>query len=306
MLVNVGSFSGKTIAKPVRVALGLQWVPLYSAGAAVIGLLLVLFFYWPDRAKRDDAATEPARPAITLRHVAKVLKNGRFLAIILITSGFWAIQGQLYASMPKYVLRTVGDTASPEWYANVDPFLVVLLVVPLTQLMKRRTAVTSIGVGLLLMPLSALTMALSPSLSGAILGIHPVTVMMILGIGLMGIAECFLSPRYLELASRQAPPGQEGLYLGYAQLNTFVAWLAGFIASGYLLDAFCPDPAKLSDADRAQRLEAIAGRATMPAPYAHAHYIWYFFAAVGATAFAALLVFARVTREKRASSSLSR
>jgi MFS family permease len=143
-------------------------------------------------------------------------------------------------------------------------------------------------------------MALSNRISGAIFGLSPVTVTMLVGIGLQGIAECFLSPRYLEYASRQAPPGQEGLYLGYAHLNTFVAWLTGFIASGYLLDAFCPDPAKLSPADKAQRLEAVAGRATMPAQYAHAHYIWYVFAGVGVTAFVALLVFAKVTRPARA------
>ena len=34
----------------------------------------------------------------------------------------------------------------------------------------------------------------------------------------------------------------------------------------------------------------------MPAAYAHAHYIWYVFSAVGVLAFIALLVFQRVTR----------
>ena len=44
MIVNIGSFTGKTIAKPVRTMLGLEYVPLYSSGAAFIALVCVLYF----------------------------------------------------------------------------------------------------------------------------------------------------------------------------------------------------------------------------------------------------------------------
>jgi len=40
------------------------------------------------------------------------------------------------------------------------------------------------------------------------------------------------------------------LYLGYQHLTTFVAWLVGLIAAGYLLEAFCPDPRKLDPPTR--------------------------------------------------------
>jgi MFS family permease len=121
---------------------------------------------------------------------------------------------------------------------------------------------------------------------------------MVTGIALQGLAECFLSPRYYEYASRQAPPGQEGMYMGYAHINTFFAWLFGFILSGYLLDAFCPDPRTLSAADQAARVQALAGLGPMPAPYAHAHYIWYAFTGVGLTAFVMLLVFQALDRRR--------
>jgi len=296
MMVNIGSFSGKSIAGPVRKSLGVGYVPLYSAGAALIALLIVLLLYRP-------ASNRPEGPrslSASLRELARVMGNFRFLALILITAGFWIIQGQMYSSMPKYVLRMVGEGATPEWYANVNPLVVVLCVVPITQLISRLQAVTAIGIALALVPLSALTMALSHLLGspqhlfGAV--VHPVTITMVLGIALQGFAECFLSPRYLEYASKQAPPGQEGLYMGYAHLNTFFAWLFGWIASGYLLDAFCPDPAKLPEDARAAHTAALASGAPMPEAYAHAHYIWYFFAGVGVAAFLLLLVFRRVTR----------
>jgi dipeptide/tripeptide permease len=290
MMVNIGSFSGKTIAKPVRTMMGLDAIPLYSAGAAAIAFLVVAFMYWP----KENGSERPRSAAESLRGLVTVLRNGRFLALVLITAGFWAIQGQLYASMPKYVLRMVGEGASPEWYANVNPFVVVLMVVPITHLVRRLSPVASIGIALGMIPVSAFIMSLSGQIKGTVdvlgYGVHPVTLLMVSGIALQGLAECFLSPRYLEYASRQAPPGQEGLYLGYSHVNTFFAWLFGFALSGYLLDAFCPDPKKLA------ALGYTAEQTT--AAYAHAHYLWYAFCAIGLTAFAALLVFAWVTREK--------
>jgi len=295
MLVNVGSFTGKSIAGPVRKVLGVGAVPLYSAGAAAIALLIALILYRP-----PENTARPRSAAESLRGLATVLRNGRFLALILITAGFWLIQGQMYASMPKYVLRMVGDAAMPEWYANVNPLVVVLCVVPVTHLVRKLAPISSIAIALGLIPISATIMGFSTRIgvmsAAAGIAAHPVTVAMLLGIALQGFAECFLSPRYLEFASKQAPAGQEGLYMGYAHINTFFAWFIGFVMSGYLLEAFCPDPAKLSAADQAQRLAAIAGSGAMPAAYAHAHVIWWVFAAVGATAFAALLILQRSSR----------
>jgi len=299
MMVNVGSFSGKSVAGPVRKILGVGTVPLYSAGAAAIALLIGLILFNPP--------PNPARPrsaAETLKGLATVLKDGRFMALIFITAGFWLIQGQMYASMPKYVLRVVGETAMPEWYANVNPLVVVLCVVPVTHLVRKLAPISSIAIALALIPMSAMLMGLSTTIGpwAAAIGIaaHPVTVAMVMGIALQGFAECFLSPRYYEFASKQAPPGQEGLYMGYAHINTFFAWFIGFVMSGYLLDAFCPDPAKLSAADQAARLAAIAGQGAMPAAYAQAHIIWWVFAGVGALAFTALMFLQRASRAEPA------
>ena len=126
--------------------------------------------------------------------------------------------------------------------------------------------------------------------------VHPITLMMVIGIAIQGFAECFLSPKYLEFASRQAPAGREGLYLGYAHMNTFFAWLFGFVFAGYLLKAFCPDPSRLSPALQTQHAAWLAGQAPMPEVYAHAHYLWYAFAGVGALSLVAMGVFVTVTR----------
>jgi dipeptide/tripeptide permease len=296
MMVNIGSFTGKTIVAPIRIQLGVGNVPYFSAAAALVGLLVVALTYFP----RASSGERPRSVGETLRGMAIAMSNLRFTALILITAGFWAIQGQLYASMPDYVIRMAGETYKPEWYANVNPLVVVLCVVGVTQLVRTWAPIASITVAMVLIPLSSLAMAASHLFTGNVqvfgASVHPITLMMVIGIAIQGFAECFLSPKYLEFASRQAPVGREGLYLGYAHMNTFFAWLFGFIFAGYLLKAFCPDPSRLPPEVQAQHTAWLAGHAAMPSAYAHAHYLWYAFAGVGALSLVAMVVFATVTR----------
>jgi dipeptide/tripeptide permease len=313
MMVNIGSFLGKTAAKPVRIELGLSTIPLLSAAVAAAGFVTVLLFYRPPESSAPGTAPAQSMAAVLSqlrRDFGQVLSSGRLMALVLITAGFWIIQSQMYSSMPKYILRTVGQHASPEWYANVNPMVVVLCVVPITQLCRRLRSITSITIALGLIPLSALCIAALPVLLrrlgvGAVASLHPVTVAMLLGIALQGFAECFLSPRYLEYASKQAPKDQEALYLGYAHLNSFFSWLIGYILSGYLLDAFCPDPKKLAAAEQAAYALALRTGGPLPAAYSDAHYLWFVFVAIGVLAFLSLLLFRRLThgRDPEASSA---
>jgi len=141
-----------------------------------------------------------------------------------------------------------------------------------------------------IMPLSAFSMSLGPWLQGMfgteipLLGIlfHPYTIMMIVGIGLQGLAECFISPRFLEFFSLQAPKGEEGIYLGFSHLHSFISYIAGGVISGFLLEKYCPDPKILP-----QGLTEIQRAAY----YTDAHLIWYYFAAIGLTSAIALIIY---------------
>ena len=296
MVVNIGSFTGKTIVAPIRIEMGVHNVPFFSSAAALVALVIVLLFYRP----MENGEARPRSVRETLRGMVTAMSNFRFFALILITAGFWAVQGQLYASMPDYVIRLAGEAYKPEWYANVNPLVVVLCVVLVTQMVRKWPPELSMALAMMLIPLSSLAMASSHLFHGNLdvfgLSVHPITAMMVLGIAIQGFAECFLSPKYLEFASKQAPKGREGLYLGFAHMNTFFAWLFGFIFAGYLLKAYVPDPKTLPAAVQQQHALALAGQAPMPGVYAHAHYLWYAFSVVGAISFALMLVYVVVTR----------
>ena len=94
----------------------------------------------------------------------------------------------------------------------------------------------------------------------------------------------------------QAPKGEEGLYLGFSHLHSFVSSLVGFSLSGILLSSYCPDPKTLPAAVQQQRLDALAGNGTMPEAYAHAHYIWIVFLGIAVTSAIGLIVFGWVVR----------
>lgn len=292
-VVNIGSFSGKTFVPFIRIGAGLEFVNYASAALAFIAMLVALFAY------RQPESSVPGKSVREIsRSLVNVMTTPRLIIFILIIAGFWTTQYQLYATMPKYVIRLLGSDAKPEWIANVNPLIVVLFVVLITKLMRKRKAVTSIFLGMLLVPVAALMIALGQVLAASVgeslsiaglFTVHPLVLMLVVGVALQGFAESFISPRYLEYFSLQAPKGEEGTYLGFGYLYSLFAAVAGFVISGFLLDTYCPDPntlpAGLSTVERA-------------AYYADAYLIWYYFMGIGILTAAALLVFAWVTRPR--------
>jgi dipeptide/tripeptide permease len=286
-MVNVGSFLGKTFAYPLRLQWGLESINYYAAAMTAIALVVVIFFYKSTH-REGEGKTLPQ----VWESLVRVVSNLRLVTLILIVTGFWIIQHQMYATMPKYVLRTVGEHASPEWIANVNPFVVMTSVMLVTHWMRRVLAIKSILVGMFLMPLSAVAMAsgallqnaYGTSISFGFFSAHPITVMMIVGIMIQGLAECFISPRYLEFFSLQAPKGEEGLYLGFSHLHSFLSSILGFGLSGYLLTAYCPDPKTLAPEQ-------------LSTAYASAHVMWYYFAVIGFTAGIALIIYQRAWKK---------
>ena len=289
MMVNIGAFSGKTIVKPLRENmgnLGLINLNYFSAGMTLLALIMIFLFYKSAKHTGEGKSFKEIWSALI-----KVVSNLRLVILILIISGFWIVQHQLYATMPKYVLRMAGENASPSWYANVNPLVVVLSVAWITQLMRKKTSIFSMTIGMFIMPVSALLMASGNLLGGndinlGFMSIHPIALMMIIGIIFQGIAESFISPRYLELFSLQAPKGEEGLFLGFSHLHSFISSILGFGISGFLLNKYCPDP-NLFDTHEAWQAASV-----------HAHYIWYYFAGIALFAAISLIIYGKVIKIK--------
>lgn len=290
MMVNIGAFLGKTVVDPLRKSMGdqgLVYLNYFAASMTLLALILVFLFY-----KSSHTEGQGKKMNELLKSLAKVAMNGRLMILMIIVSGFWMIQSQMYSTMPKYVLRLIGDGATPGWYANVNPLVVFVSVNFVTSFMKKRSAISSMMVGMFIIPLSALVMSLGNQVGAdAILGLHPVAFMMVVGIAMQALAECFISPRYLEYFSLQAPKGEEGLYLGFSHLHSFFSYLFAFGVSGFLLEKYCPDPRLFTDASGT--LDKVAYAAATQ----NAHYIWYVFVGIGAVSAVALFAYSMVVRK---------
>lgn len=302
-MVNVGAFSGKLFAEPIRTGIniealnfkfagfGVEFIGIYSALLSFIALVSVVFYF-------KDIDTEGVGKTMKdiMVGLKKLIAQPRLWALILIISGFWLVQHQMYASMPKYIIRMVGPEAAPAWYANVNPAMVMIFVMFVTRWMQKKPIIYSMSIGMLIMPVSALVMSCGPylesifgnSVSLIIFSLHPVALAMVIGIGIQGFAECFISPRFLEYFSLQAPRGEEGLYLGFAHLHSSVANFVGFFISGFLLDAYCPNPNR-------EDLKALSPEQLAPY-YADAANIWYVYAAIVAVAALSLIIYDRVLK----------
>lgn len=284
MMVNIGAFTGKTVVDPLRRSMGdegLVYLNFFSAAMTFLALIAVFLFYKSVKTEGQGKSFSEIGNALL-----KVCMNGRLISLILIISGFWMIQSQMYATMPKYVIRMIGEEASPGWYANVNPFVVALCVNFITTFMKKYTSLSSMTIGMLIIPFSALVMSFGNQIGGDfILGMHPVAFMMIIGIAMQAIAECFISPRFLEYFSLQSPKGEEGLYLGFSHLHSFFSYLFAFGLSGFLLEKYCPDP------------KSFASATEYAAATEHAHYIWYVFVGIGLISAVALVIYGQVVKK---------
>jgi dipeptide/tripeptide permease len=281
-MVNIGAFSGKTVVEPLREMMGntgLIWISYFSALMTLTGLFVVYFMYTSAHHQGEGKTIREI-----FKGLIKVLGNTRLIVLIIIITGFWLVQNQMYATMPKYVLRLAGESSTPSWYANVNPLVVFLTVGLVTHFMRKRTALFSMTIGMLIMPVSALFMASGNLMGSNIAGLHPVAFMMIIGIAFQGFAETFISPRFLEYFSLQAPKGEEGMYLGFSHLHSFLSSILGFVMSGFLLDRYCPEP-RLFSSHQAWEAAAV-----------NAHYIWYYFIGVSLLSALALIIYGQIVR----------
>jgi hypothetical protein len=98
------------------------------------------------------------------------------------------------------------------------------------------------------------------------------------------LAETFISPRFLEYFSLQAPKGEEGLYLGFSHLHSFLSSIFGFGISGFLLSKYCPEPTLFNTHE--EWLQASP----------NAHYILYYFGGIALISAFALIIYGQVVK----------
>jgi proton-dependent oligopeptide transporter, POT family len=223
-LVNVGGTLGPIVASFVRTHVGIEYVFRVSALSVFLMFWVTLFFFRePSQTKEEQVASVPA----AIRNMFVVLGNWRFVAFLLIYSGYWVMFWQEYVSVPLFVRGFVDPKAHVDALLSIDAFTVMCLQIVVTYLTRKIRTFPAMTLGIFVSSLAWIPLALHPAISTT-------------AVALAGVAlgEIIQTPRYYEYMSRLAPPGQQGLFMGYAFLPVAIGYLIAGPFGGYLVHLF--------------------------------------------------------------------
>jgi len=197
-----------------------------------VAFFIVLLFY-KEPPKPAEAPEKPHRSLLRiLLDMVLVLKSGRFTLFLIVISGFFFLYNQVYNVLPLYVKRVVEVGPAMDLYTAANPFVIVCFQLLVTRYFGKLKPVRSMIIGCVVIGLS-MAINLIPIFTGG--GLRTLaanwlplaSVFIILTVGLIAFGELFTSPRMYEYIGALAPKGQEGLFLGYANLPLAIGSLTG-------------------------------------------------------------------------------
>jgi POT family proton-dependent oligopeptide transporter len=222
-LVNIGAAIGPTIAYFVRDSLGNQYVYMVSSLSCLAMLVVNLTLYKEVKGKGNEVVESLGKK---IKNLFVVLGNFKFMIFLLIYSLYWIIFWQEFIIVPYYVTDYISASYPYEilqsWAAAGAIILFQIPVNRLTKNIPTRTAI-ALGFGV-------------SSLIWVIIGIYPSIPTIAAGIIAFALGEMTQAPRYYEYISEIAPPGQQGLYQGYAFLPIAIARFVGDPFGGWLYE----------------------------------------------------------------------
>jgi len=249
-IVNIGGTLGPIVAWLVRKQLGWGMESVFRVSSLSVFLMFwftLFFFREAPAAGQEKVASIPA----ALRNALLVLGNFRFMLFLLIFSGYWVVFWQEFIAVPLFVRGYISPNADVDLLLSTDAGAVICFQILVSYLTRRIHPIPAITLGILISSLSWVILAVhptSPMLAGAIgsafsvfgkaVTIDPVAPMLILALVVLALGEMTQSPRYYEYVSQLAPPGREGLFMGYAFLPIAIGYFLAGVLGGSLLHYF--------------------------------------------------------------------
>jgi proton-dependent oligopeptide transporter, POT family len=287
MVINIGSITGRGVSYFIRTSLGIPAIFTYASSVfALVGLVIVLIFYrepeYVSDGRKDGQAVRKKTLGQAILGIFVVLRNARFVFFLVVIGLFWVLYVQLYNLMPLF-LRAVDPNAPMELYTLANPVMIVAFQMLITRLMKKWTPIKSILFGVAVTTTGMLINVLPPLFGGDLsrrvdvlgLALPFAGVFLIVSIASMAVGEMMASPRIYEYIGAIAPKGEEGLYLGYANLPVALGSIFGGPLGGALFERYISTPMK-------------EGRPT------NSMAIWLIIAAIGLVSMTGLAIYDRI------------
>lgn len=234
--INLGAFLFPLILIPILKSYSYSYIFFMSAAIAVVLLLINTFVY------KEPRRVESSKPlSEVFKEMILVLKDWKFLLMIVLYSGFWILYFQMYGTVLWYVNdfmdmapidKAVNSflgifTDNPSWHFDVEHVTVVnagviicfqLIVSKIVQKAKALpTMITGIGFG---------------TLGMAILSFSSSPWIFIIGIMTFTFGEMVTHPKFISYIGMIAPSDKKALYMGYSFLYGVIgSSIGGFLGS---------------------------------------------------------------------------
>lgn len=240
MVVNIGGFLGPPLAHFLS---GISWPMVFYGCAALVSLNLLWLLSYREVDSGADRSEKPLEVALsTVRNLMQV----RLLIFLLIASVFWAVLNQLWDMLPNYIVDWVdssslavhlpdfllardmsrGPQVAQEWLINVNPFLIILMVAPLSWYVNQHLRrLTSILWGCVITSLGIYLAGLSMSVF-----------LCLTGIAIFSIGEMLCSPKMAEYLGVIAPPDKKAMFMGFANVPLAIGWGVGSYLGGKIYE----------------------------------------------------------------------
>jgi POT family proton-dependent oligopeptide transporter len=249
-IVNVGGTLGPIVAYLVRERLGWGIENVFRVSSLSVFLMFwfTLFFF---REAPDAGRTKVTSIPEALRNMLTVLGNFRFVLFLLIFSGYWVVFWQEFIGAPLFVRGYLSPNANVDLWTSADAAAVICFQLLVSYVTRKIPTIPAISLGILISSLSWIILAVHPSspalasIVGSVFralgmdgNVDPVAPMLILALVVLALGEMTQSPRYYEYVSQLAPPGREGLFMGYAFLPIAIGYFIAGVLGGKLLHYF--------------------------------------------------------------------
>ncbi len=223
-VVNIGGMLGPLLASTVRTSMGAEAVFVMS-GLFSLAMFLVTIFTFREPPRLPG--TQVTSLGATLRNMVVVLRNVRFVTFLLIFSGFYVVFWQVYIALPLYVRGYVDPNSPIDALLAIEGLGVIATTVLVAWITRKVSPLPAMAAGVAITGLAWLLLTVSSSVPF----IAATLVVVALG-------EALQASRYYEYCSRLAPPGQEGVFMGYAFLPVAIGFLIGGAIGGRLVNYF--------------------------------------------------------------------
>ncbi len=227
--INLGAFLFPLILVPILKNISYNYI-FYMASIGT-GLMLVTNFF----VYKEPLGTRSAKPiSLVLKEMVNVLKDYRFIVMIVIYSGFWIMYFQVYDSVLWYLsekidmspLNTIINrflslfVSNPGWkfesehVTAMNALAIIILQLVVSGIVKNKRALPTMIFGIAL-----------GSIGMGMLAIAPSPWIFMLAMFVFTLGEMIAHPKFIAYVGLTAPDDKKALYQGYS-------FLYGVIGSG--------------------------------------------------------------------------